>query len=116
MSFVSVSSTAASAAIASAVTASSRVLYFGIERQNALTRCRSIRVASGRDFFTDASDLRLFGADAEPGIVRTVAARVVAEQVVVVDLVIVEHTAFAGLSEVDFAVLFPGAGVLRIAA
>lgn len=114
MTIQSVTPTAAPAALAGAVTAASRVFYLGTEGPNALPRCRSIRIAAGKDFFKDVADLRLFGADAEPGTVRTVAARVVAEQVVAPSLVIVEHTAFAGLSEADFAAIFPSANVLRI--
>jgi len=114
MTVTTITLAAAPAAIASAVTAASRVLFLGTEGPNALPRCRSIRIAAGRDFFKDTADLRLFGADAEPGVVRTIAARVVAEQAVAPSLIILEHPAFASLGEADLRALFPSANVVRI--
>ena len=114
MTVSTVTAAAAPAAIASVVTAASRVFYLGTEGPNALSRCRSIRLASGLEFFKDVADLRLFGAAAEPAIVRALAARVVAEQAVAPSLVIVEHVAFTGLGGADLVALFPGADVLRI--
>lgn len=116
MTITNVTAAAASAAIAGAVPTATRIFYLGTEGPNALPRCRSIRIAAGVDFFKDVADLRLYGADAEPGAVRTIAARVVDEQVVAPSLVITEHAAFTGLEEADLAALFPGANFLRISA
>lgn len=115
MTITTVTTAAAPAAIASAVPSASRILYVGTEGVGATSRARQIRIASGHDFFKDVADLRLYGADAEPGAVRTIAARTVAEQAVAPSLIIVEHLAFTGLAAADLAVLFPSASVLRIA-
>ena len=105
---------AAPAAIAGAVPSATRVFYLGTEGPNALPRCRSIRIAAGKDFFKDVADLRLYGADAMPATIRTVAARAFAEQAVAPSLIILEHPAFASLEEADLGALFPGANVVRI--
>lgn len=114
MTISTVTPAAAPAALASVVPSASRVFFLGTEGPAATSRARQIRIASGRDFFKDLADLRLSGASAAPGVVRLLAARIVAEQTVAPSLVIVEHTAFTGLAEADLAALFPGANILRV--